>query len=77
MVRHLGPWLHHARDPSWLPNLQTISFSLDLATREGHEYSAEYKPSAAQRKVNAAVGPYAEHFLKTFSISHPDVRVLD
>jgi hypothetical protein len=77
MVRHLGPWLHHARDPSWLPNLQTISFSLDLATREGYGYNAEYKPSEAQRKVIAAVGPYAKRFLETFSISHPDVQVLD
>jgi hypothetical protein len=77
MVRDLGPWLHHARDPSWLPNLHTISFGLDLAIRKGYGYSAEYEPSAAQREVIAAVGPYAKRFLETFSISHPNVQVLN
>ncbi|TFK66015.1 hypothetical protein BDN72DRAFT_170209 [Pluteus cervinus] len=70
MASQMPTWIECAADPSWLPQLKTISFRLDADKSPSRSFEDEDNPP-----VPYIVMPDVEAFLSALKTSHPAVGI--
>ncbi|RDB27760.1 hypothetical protein Hypma_003207 [Hypsizygus marmoreus] len=74
VVEDLPAWREAASNPSWLPNLKTLAFRLDVPR---HKSSGRPPSSAEIAGLFSESQPEVQKFLDTVSASRPSVKIVE